>query len=1278
MAKQDAISPKSEAENLKLEYVFGMRTDLKNSVQFFAQDKFAYVAGYYVVIYSFSKPGQFFFPAYSDYNEITSFSVDESNDIIVLFLSQKVNDRIYFIFRYINKTFLKEETGRNKNLYFQENKLQVIASSLNLNTGFCCALIGPDAPSMVIIYSLENKYNPKLLIKITLTASFPYTNILINGHDSEKISLWGNGGYAILLKPKDTKHLEVNQNYYQEFSKVNFDIVSCVWASDTRVAFLNSNCDVMIIDFVQRISGDPLTHRKLIKSKDIFDVPGNGIAIFEKNFNLFVTKNNGFIMKLDLKNKDEMLYEKSPSSLKQVNNLPEMDIVCLSSIKNIDASSPNYSILMSTSNGQLYQLDLSNDNAISDGANYKFPICEFHSDSIISIDVAKWKQLVATCSTDKTVRVWNYVHYHLEAWAKYDDEPLKVAFHPTGLSLAILFKGSVKLVDILENTLQEYREFRIYQPSDIKFSNFGTMILVCFKSFFRIYNYYTGVKIAESKDLVHEHKGLVGHSIELTTATWDKDDDGVSTVGKDGKIIYWDLRKYVQPIIYQTDNLKLKKTEIMTLDDQISKKLFTLNENQLIEIYNKKIIKEDENSNKIDDNKTYELTMNVIEEGDFSDLVFDQESKILLLSYPNDQTCGLRMLDYGKYINQGIKDFLSFPANAFGIKAIKASSDMNHVFTGGNDRCLFFFSLGGVAKNTEKNTNDIQDADNLILISKEYLDKNAKSLREILSKKDLEIQNEEEDFKLDSEKNKNELEEQEKILENTIEEFENQKLDLEKKKKNLIEINEEQLEKNRLEHNNKMNKLNSEHEINIKAKMEDLKIEEEKLKDLIKKNNNNIRKLTDDILQDKRKTEEEHKKIIEELSSEIKKLENKQTEILKQIEEDKKDKMDTNDRDIAEKRRELDKLKKHYEFTKSEHKTQEEKLKKEIDEIRSTNKKTENKRTKQKTELDTLQMENNKLEKQIRDMNTDKGEKEETLKDKNDLKRKLDKDNQELEKFKYVLHYKIKELKHNKEPKERKIQQMEKKAKDMEREIKSCEIGQAQIIIELSTNHQVIKIHEEQISKTEKRIEELRKYKKLFQENLYNSMKRAKNHKDCKRELVLLKRNFLDKEKIDNVEKPFESNHELQREFLEKNVDHYKGKINTMNKIFVNDHSKVMKEKRQLISIENQLEKERREIQEADTYKSDKVSGASKPRSKKKADVPRFPHPKKKKGEEADEEDQDELRLKDLADELKAVVKEVQWYKYWGKKKEFEKINKEKNDKKNKGIEGDEDYNNYE
>ena len=111
-------------------------------------------------------------------------------------------------------------------------------------------------------------------------------------------------------------------------------------------------------------------------------------------------------------------------------------------------------------------------------------------------------------------------------------------------------------------------------------------------------------------------------------------------------------------------------------------------------------------------------------------------------------------------------------------------------------------------------------------------------------------------------------------------------------------------------------------------------------------------------------------------------------------------------------------------------------------------------------------------------------------------------------------------------------------------------------------------------------------------------MKRARNHKDCKRELVLLKRNFLDKEKVDKIVKPFESNYELQREFLEKNVDHIKNKISKMNDLFVNDHNKVMKEKRQLIEIVNQLEKEKKEIKENDT--NEKISSITKPKTESK------------------------------------------------------------------------------
>ena len=176
-------------------------------------------------------------------------------------------------------------------------------------------------------------------------------------------------------------------------------------------------------------------------------------------------------------------------------------------------------------------------------------------------------------------------------------------------------------------------------------------------------------------------------------------------------------------------------------------------------------------------------------------------------------------------------------------------------------------------------------------------------------------------------------------------------------------------------------------------------------------------------------------------------------------------------------------------------------------------------------------------------------------------------------------------------------------------------------------------------------------------------MKRVKNRKDCNRGLVLSKRNFVDVEKIKSVEKPLQSNYELQREFLEKNADNYKNKIERLNDIFKNDHERVMKEKRQLISIKNQLEKDKKEANKTDNYNSKKLLGMNKSKGKIKPGVPKFPYSKKKKTEDNNNED-DELKLKELADELKRIVKEIQLYKYWDKKQKIDKVNKNKTEKK--------------
>ena len=357
MSKPDPMTSKNQQPTLTPKHVFGIRTDIQNCIQYFSTDKCAYIAGYYGVICMIKRNSQSFFPAVSDYREITSFSVDEANDVIVFFISQKLDDKIYFTFKYINKTYLTVEQGKTKTLYFQAKGMEVIASSLNLSNGLFAALIGPEFPSMVIIYSLENKYNPKLINKISFTSPFPFSNLMINRFDTDKISVWGDGGYAIInLGSKENKPLEITPATFQEFSKCSFNIVSCVWISNTCVAFLNDVCDIMIIDFVSRYKGDNLAHRKFIKWNQIFEFTPKGVCIFEKNSNLFVTRNDGFIVKLDNHcTKDEILYEKSSSSFRAVTNIPQMEILCLSSSK-VSETSQNFGVLMATSNGQIYIL----------------------------------------------------------------------------------------------------------------------------------------------------------------------------------------------------------------------------------------------------------------------------------------------------------------------------------------------------------------------------------------------------------------------------------------------------------------------------------------------------------------------------------------------------------------------------------------------------------------------------------------------------------------------------------------------------------------------------------------------------------------------------------------------------------------------------------------------------------------------------------------------------------------------------------------------------------
>ena len=63
-------------------------------------------------------------------------------------------------------------------------------------------------------------------------------------------------------------------------------------------------------------------------------------------------------------------------------------------------------LIFTTENFQLMKVMIELDKPSEDG-KYEFLICPFHSRPVQGMDICIKKNLIATCSVDKTVRVWN-------------------------------------------------------------------------------------------------------------------------------------------------------------------------------------------------------------------------------------------------------------------------------------------------------------------------------------------------------------------------------------------------------------------------------------------------------------------------------------------------------------------------------------------------------------------------------------------------------------------------------------------------------------------------------------------------------------------------------------------------------------------------------------------------------------------------------------------------------------------------------------------------------
>lgn len=1251
--------------SIKMENCFGIRTDIGDNVQYFSSDKCAFLSGNYAVICQIKDKSQYFFSANPAFGEITCFSIDEKDDTILLAIAQK-GERNIITLKVINKNDLGHDTGVIKEIkVFPEVEAvgdYFSSISVNLSKGYVVAYFGSKVPGVVFIHYDPKTHITKIVAGEKLNYAYNYKQVIINPFNPNFYAAVGENAFSVFIVNENDKSTQnktevTNQSNINELKEVPFNFVTFTWVSKARIALINSTCDLFIFDYSKKFDA-PL--RKLFKSSFLFETQSKAKSVFSKNGNIYVVKEDGLTLKLEEKGYDlkQISYEKVPGP-KFISTLPRLEVHSVS-VNNPSNQLGNFAgVLYSTESGQLYHIDITKDTALYEGTNFKHLISEFHSEEIVSVDVAKLKPLVVTASKDRYIKVWNYNTNPNQLEIKseqFEEDPSHVAFHPNGLHLAVLFKDRCKLMHITDNKIVVYKDFIISNPHSIRFSSYGHLFAICHKSTFTIYDFYSLDVKFNTKD------SETNHTEDVTCFTWDSNpnlpDFCFATCSLDGKAYYWSINNKEHALFEYSNkekkfygvNFQKNSDSNNSQSDQLT--FYLMDDSNVIEADGYPITKE---NNKIihskDDSKREAKGgfKTILKEEYIHQFHYDQETKLIITANSREHSPTIRVFRLG-FPNE-IQTI--YQSNCSGVRSFKVNHDLSNLFTVGRDKCLMIFKINGITKLDKREETFETD---LVLKIKWELDQEKEQLRQKLAAIEDEMTRDKE--KADKEKQDLQLEIENNNSQLRLDEqrYEADKRDLEeqiykKRREFMLEEDEkkavhsekiESLEKEQLQ--NKKNKLKEE-EKEAKTIKETLDDQESK-----SKNNNRMYEA-----EEKRLEFELEEKLVT-ITARIKQKEQLKKKLDEELKEKKETRIKENDCEISKKRYELEKLRIEYDKVEDEFKLLQKSLNDEYIERKKEVKNLEEQKNTERNDLIEAQNVNDKIAKEIRELSIERRDKEQTILEKQAIERELFKENQELEKFKFVLNYKIKELQHEKDPKENRLQALEKQAKDMERDIRNLEFTQRNYLIELTTNNEIMNLHKKQIIEREDKIDKLRKYKKLFKQALYQASQKASNYKLLKKRIIELKRWFLDKEHIDELEKiSDDSDYDKQRDFLEENNKNNKEKIRSTQKLFGQDHQKLMRENMNLIRIVNELEREKHEIDLKSTVSTNQDSQYSKSyKLKMKNTLPIFSQGSSSLSQ----------KEKDLTKELLEVEKKIQMIPQMKKKEKKDKEEKEKKERK--------------
>ncbi|XP_069083885.1 cilia- and flagella-associated protein 57 [Pleurodeles waltl] len=1124
-------------------FIFGIRPRVLNNICFFDEQTIVFPSGNNCIKYNIDQKWQRFITGSEKSQGMQALAISPNRRYLAI--SERVLDKptitIYELASVPSK--------RRKQLTMSDFPVHdFVSMAFSPDTKYLAVQCGE--PDWNIIYWMWEKQKVMAVVKVDYQNNSAY-QVTFSPQDNTLICATGNGFF------KTFRYIDGNlkQTNFQKVDPQNY--MSHAWLSDDKI-IVGTDTGKLVLFHSGEAQWEytiPETRARL-KSSTALEDRRSSVAISmqeslttQAQVYAIVACSKGFICSagpgtvfMFEKSEEKDVYRKCREiKIPQDPHCVDPSQSDLQDVLSMCLSPSEETLVISTSKSQLYSFALSSaDMGKGEDGTFEHLTYSLHSAPITGLGICIRKPLLATCSLDRSVRIWNFETNVLDLYKEYQEEAYAVALHPSGLFILVGFSDKLRLMSLLIDDIRVIKEFTVRGCRECSFSSGGHLFAAVNGNVIHIYSNSTFENVISLK----------GHNGKVRSIAWSADDSKLVSCGMDGAVYEWNTLT------------GKRETECVLKTCSYTSVTITADAKTIFAVGSDQTLKEISDSQILRELPSYDVVYTCVAVSHSGRMVFTGTS-----------IGTIRSMKYPLPIH---KEFNEYQAHAGPITKMAVTFDDQYLLTVSEDSSMLVWKISDKEGRGLKREKEVGYAEE-VLITKTDIDEKNQVMLELKTRvEELKMENE---YQLRL-KDMNYNEKIKELTEKFIQEMESLKT-----KNQVLKTEKEKME---LSHQDNVAELMEKHAVEVQdlesSNNQKLMLEYEKYQELQVKS----QRMQEDYEKQLHEMETSKTLALEEMTEYYEaKLQDKIMQLeqanddarqqLREYEETKKQIEEDGDREIQD-------MKIKYERRLRDEKETNLRLKGETGIMRKKFSSLQKEIEERTIDIERLRMEQLKLqavikslEKDIQGLKKEIQERDETIQDKEKRIYDLKKKNQELEKFKFVLDYKIKELKKQIEPRENEIKVMKEQIHEMEAELERFHGQNTKLELNITELKQKLKATDHEMRKEMQKVRDVEAVVKRFKTDLHNCVGYIQEPKKLKDTIVELYSKYVhtsDAMEIVGVDADIHREYSRQREHLEHSLATLQKKLVKDTEIHRSDNVRVMQENVSLIKEINDLRRE--------------------------------------------------------------------------------------------------------